>query len=364
MTPTPAIISANSYVWGYNFVLPNAAVASLQDGGTFPELLGAIPPELEPVSQVVEAYLEDDLASVRAVDEGAGVYLTATWAAPEVLVPTAVGWEFITSWLPDSGGSSLVLDVAGASTEPGTPLHIWTYKSSDNADQQWTYASDGWIINAESGLYVEIADSDPSDGATIQINHFTGAPNQSWSICGDGFIRSRMNGNVLDVSGGSNSPGTPIISYHPKYPPTQSPGNQGWTMNFAPTLSCNGLVTVISNDSPNDLLITLSPSDGTLLTYPDSPVQLVPPNSVGTYVSTYNTDNEVTFAILDLAISPTNPVVSFEVHQHYCLYEAGTVWADSYHMGNGYTLNCQPNDWYGGAYSQVPGIIVASVTGG
>ena len=136
--PTLATISANSYAWGYNFTFPEAAISALRDSGniasTFSELLGVIPPELKSVTQVVEAHLEADLASARAVDKGAGVYLTATWAAPEVLVPAPIDWGFITSYLENT----LVLDVAGASPEPETPLHVWPYKSSDNADQQWT----------------------------------------------------------------------------------------------------------------------------------------------------------------------------------------------------------------------------------
>ncbi|MGW4687968.1 RICIN domain-containing protein [Streptomyces sp. NPDC004244] len=340
---------------------------ALQDGGTFAEFLGAIPPELEPVSQVVEAHLEDELASVAAVDEGAGVYLTATWATPEVLVPAPVGWDFITSWMTGSDSTALVLDAEGAKTAPGTPLIVWPQKSSDSANQLWSYVNDSWLVNQESGLVVEIANSDPSDGATVQINNFTGAPNQQWSICGDGFIRSRMNGNVLDISGSSNSPGTPVISYHPKYPSTQGSKNQGWTTSFGPTLDCNGLVTVISNDTSKELLVTVTPSGGTLLTYPDSTVQSIQPGSVGVYVSTYSSDNEITFSISDPTYSPQAPVVSFEGHQHYCWYEGGMVWADTYYTTDGYTLNSQPNDWYSGFYSYSggdPGIIVASVQSG
>lgn len=33
--------------------------------------------------------------------------------------------------------TNLVLDVQGASTEPGTPIILWTAKQQDNANQKW-----------------------------------------------------------------------------------------------------------------------------------------------------------------------------------------------------------------------------------
>ena len=86
-----------------------------------------------------------------------------------MLVPAPIDWGFITSYLENT----LVLDVAGASPEPETPLHVWPYKSSDNADQQWTYVNNLYLVGQQSGLVVEIANSDPGDGAAVQINNFT-----------------------------------------------------------------------------------------------------------------------------------------------------------------------------------------------
>lgn len=359
-SPTLTTISANAYVWGYNFVLPAAALSALKDGGTFAELLGAIPPELEPVAPVVEAHLGDNLASVAAMDEGAGVILAATWISPEALVPVPVDWQPITSWLEQD----LVISVEGASTEPGSRLVIFPYKSSDNDDQMWTYVNGLYIQNRKSGLFVEIADSNMGDGGRIQINNYTGAPHQQWAVCGDGFLRNLMSGNVIDLSGGSITPGTPLISYHPKYPATQKPpSNQGWWTPWS-FYSCNNLVTVITNSTSDLLTVQGVPQSTTVLAY-GAPVQIIPPGAVAVYVSFYDNtiggDNNIAFYVYS-EVAP-GVAVSFNSHQHDCGLEAGKLWVDNVAGNEPYVLNTQPSDWYRGGYAYTPGTIVCSVSG-
>ena len=352
---------------------------ALQNGGNggnggngatrFGEFLGVIPPELEPVVPLVEDHLKDGLAAAQAVDRGAGVYLTATWAAPEALVAASVDWSYLTSSLVDDNGNALVLDVAGQSTAPGSPVEIWDSKSSDNGNQLWTYVNGLYLVGQQSGLYLEVASGD--DGAQVQINEFTGALNQQWSICGDGLIRSLLNGNVLDVAGGSNAPGTPVIAYPPKYPPIDGASgaktNQVWQNDFSPTLDCNSLVTVITNNTPNALLITGVPDDETGVLYQYSGVEpgellTFPAGSAAVFVTEYKGDNQITFNVYDLNASNQDPVASFESHQHFCMYEGGEAWADTISYSGPYFLNTQSSDWYDGSYGySLPGIIVSSV---
>ena len=356
--PTLATISADDYWWGYNFVFPEASMSALEESGdvveTFLSLLGDIAEELKPILDFVEDYLKADLGAAKLVDEGAGVYLSAAWIAPAVLVPTPIKWQFIASGL----GHDLVLDVKGASPDPETPIDVWTQKLySEATNQLWTYVNDLYLVGDQSGLVLEIADSDPSDGATIQINNWTGAPNQQWLICGDGFVRSLMNGNVLDVSGASPNAGTPVISYHAKYP--QCP-NQDWVSDLAPSQSCNGLVTTVTNNTPTELTIVATPSSGTELSFPQQPSQPLSAGGVATFVSAYDSENEVSFGIY--APGSTKSVASFDVHQHYCFMEAGDVWADNFNWIGNYILDSQPSDWFVGSYHyDKPGMILCAV---
>ena len=366
--PTLATISANTYAWGYNVVFPKAAMTALHSSKdaakTFRELFSVVPAELESVVKVVEDHIKTELPAVQAADKGAGVVLAATWSAPDVLAPAATEFDNITSAMTDSSGNALVLSVQGNSPNPGTPLVIWNVKSSGNQDQQWQYVNGLYLLNAQ-GLVAEIAGSSTSDSAKIQTNTFTGELNQQWSICGDGFIRSLLNGNVFDVQGGSNKPGTNVISYHPKYPPYQPYTNQEWQTTAAPFLGCNGLVTVIKNATSNSLYVEGVPSSGTTLTYPTTEAQILLPGSVATYATNYYSDNEISFNIFDRNYSTTNSVASFNSHQHYCWFESGDVWADTFNWVDNYTLNSQPSDWYEGSYADsLPGVIVCSVEGG
>jgi hypothetical protein len=249
--------------------------------------------------------------------------------------------------------------VEARTTQPGTPLHNSTYKSSNNQSQQWALVNNCYLQNLNSGLYMEIADSDPNDGAVTQINGYTGNANQQWSICGDGFIRSLMNGNVLGVAGGTNAPGSPVISWHPEYPNAfDPPRDQYWFSDIASRLSCQNLVTVVKNDTPNGLFIQGDAGYGTVMAY-GAHVQSMPPGSVAVYVSEYIDGNEVSFTVMDYDIP--GAVVTFDVHQHWCDVEAGKVWADSFSSNNRYYLNSPATGWYAGAVRGLPGIITASV---
>ncbi|KAG0028140.1 hypothetical protein BGZ81_004989 [Podila clonocystis] len=51
--------------------------------------------------------------------------------------------------------TDLVLDVSAGSTEPGTPIIIWTAKQEDNANQKWYYENKQ-LRNKQTGLYLTV----------------------------------------------------------------------------------------------------------------------------------------------------------------------------------------------------------------
>ena len=267
-----------------------------------------------------------------AVDQGAGVYLTATWAAPEVLIPAPVAWSYLTSAKKDAtNGNPLVLDVKGQQTTPGTPVEVWDFKGTDNGNQLWTYVSDLYLQGQQSGLYLEVADA--GDGATVQINNFTGALNQQWSICGDA----------------------------PPIGNDENPTNQVWQSDFSPTLDCDYLVTVTTNNTLNDFNVSGDPTFGTDMIYSHFPAgtpQNFPAGSVAVFVTAWDNDNSMGVEITD---SNSDFVASYYSHQDDCYLKAGDVSANNAAAAAGYSMNIPSSGWYRGAYNSVPGICVASV---
>ncbi|KAG0037848.1 hypothetical protein BGZ82_001706 [Podila clonocystis] len=63
--------------------------------------------------------------------------------------------------------TDLVLDVSAGSTEPGTPIIIWTAKQEDNANQKWYY-EDKQLRNKQTGLYLTVPDLNANVAADQQ----------------------------------------------------------------------------------------------------------------------------------------------------------------------------------------------------
>jgi hypothetical protein len=68
------------------------------------------------------------------------------------------------------------LDVVGAGTSSGTDVD-W-YACNASAAQDWTYQSDGELINPNSGLCL----TDPGSGTQLQVQTCTDAANQQWTL--------------------------------------------------------------------------------------------------------------------------------------------------------------------------------------
>jgi len=92
------IITAKAYPWGFRFTIPESAMKEFTDTGdvvaAFMSLGGAAivasGGALGPVVVVVAAYVAAELAWMKAVDRGKGVYLNGPWVAPAAIVPTAI----------------------------------------------------------------------------------------------------------------------------------------------------------------------------------------------------------------------------------------------------------------------------------
>ncbi|MFC5368906.1 hypothetical protein [Salinirubrum litoreum] len=92
------LITARAYWWGYQFRIPEAAMQDFNEAGNvvaaFMTLGGsaiaASGGTLAPVLAVTAAYVAAELALMNVVDGGKGVYLTASWASPALIVPTAI----------------------------------------------------------------------------------------------------------------------------------------------------------------------------------------------------------------------------------------------------------------------------------
>lgn len=92
------VITAEAFWWGYHFVVPESAMKDFTKAGdvtaSFMALGGAAIAasggSLAPAVGVVAAYVAAELALMKAVDKGKGVYLSASWVSPGVIVPTPI----------------------------------------------------------------------------------------------------------------------------------------------------------------------------------------------------------------------------------------------------------------------------------
>ncbi len=92
------VIRAKAFWWGYHFVIPESAMDEFTSIGnvisTFMALGGSVIAasggSLAPVVAIVAAYAAAELAIMQAIDQGKGVYLSASWVSPALIVPTPI----------------------------------------------------------------------------------------------------------------------------------------------------------------------------------------------------------------------------------------------------------------------------------
>jgi hypothetical protein len=86
---------ARAFWWGFHIQVSREDVQQLINGfggaNTFIGLLAPIvPPVIRPFLAVVRVFLEVSTAVLRALDRGRGVYISMSWFAPGIFVPTSV----------------------------------------------------------------------------------------------------------------------------------------------------------------------------------------------------------------------------------------------------------------------------------
>jgi len=137
--------------------------------------------------------------------------------------PAGSGYYFIESKLGN------VIDVAGASTAPGTPLDAYPQKSTGTDNQLWQIVPDSagsgyfFIESKLNSNVIDVAGASTAPGTPLDASpqKSTGTDNQLWQFVADPagycFIMSKLNGNVIDVAGASTAPGTKLDAYPWKY---------------------------------------------------------------------------------------------------------------------------------------------------
>lgn len=111
------------------------------------------------------------------------------------------------------------MEVAGGVNANGTAVQLWDC-DANNANQKWTFASNGTIT--WNGKCLGVAGGAATDGAKAVIWNCDGAANQKWTRNSDGTIRSM--GKCLDVTDGLNANGTKLQIWG-----CSSGPNQRWT---------------------------------------------------------------------------------------------------------------------------------------
>ncbi|HUN32233.1 MAG TPA: RICIN domain-containing protein [Trebonia sp.] len=149
----------------------------------------------------------------------AGVAVPALVASTALAGPASASTEFTVHITPDNT-LGLLLDVSGASTQPGAPVIDWY--ADGGANQEWTFLPDGGtntyeIINANSG---QCLTTDGVAGDQLYQLPCAGGPIQQWQTAitpgqeGVGTIRNVSSGLYVDVSGDSPWPGAAIDTWY------------------------------------------------------------------------------------------------------------------------------------------------------
>jgi hypothetical protein len=132
-----------------------------------------------------------------------------------------------------------VIDIQGASTKAGALLDAFTPKTSGNQNQQWEFIPDPsgsgyyFIKSALNGNVIDILGASTNPGTLLDAypQKTTGLDNQLWAFIPDPanpgcfFIASALNGNVIDIQGSINKSGVVLDAYPRK---TTGTDNQLW----------------------------------------------------------------------------------------------------------------------------------------
>lgn len=120
--------------------------------------------------------------------------------------------------------NDLVLDVKGASHDPGTPVVTWFQKHEDNDNQLWYEDQLVGVIRSKlNKLCLDLND----DNELVLAEFESGRDNQQWLTAGD-RVQSRSDSNrVLDIKGEERSEGATVLAWA-----VHGGDNQKWTFEY------------------------------------------------------------------------------------------------------------------------------------
>ena len=105
------------------------------------------------------------------------------------------------------GKGGLCLDIEGGA-RPGHNLNVYDCNGGGNQRFEWNRNGELRV----SGLCLDVANGNSSDGARVMAYECNGGANQRWRTRG-GEIRSADSGKCLDIENGRARPGTAVIMY-------------------------------------------------------------------------------------------------------------------------------------------------------
>ncbi|PRX50151.1 beta-glucanase (GH16 family) [Prauserella shujinwangii] len=126
---------------------------------------------------------------------------------PQQLV---IDYVRVTDGATSGGGQPIVgladkcVDVAGASTDNGTPVQL--YECNGTAAQRWTFAADGSV--RALGKCLDVAGAGTADGTPVQLYECNGTAAQQWVHTAAGDIVNPHADKCLDVTGADSADGT------------------------------------------------------------------------------------------------------------------------------------------------------------
>jgi hypothetical protein len=135
----------------------------------------------------------------------------------------------------------------------------------------------------------------------------------------------------------------------------------GWN-GFTTTdlvLNCDWAVTTITNQTGNNLTVTLISHDETYI--PGDSSRSLPASGSLSFAAEYGSGLYVQVQIFDPNYSTENSVASFDVHQHQCMLAAHDIWVDTINFIDGYgfsTAVCTNGSYADG----LPGTVSITVT--
>lgn len=91
--PPSGAITCRTYWWGFQLEIPHAILATwVPDTTESPEVvaaIGTIANTIAPFRRRAAAYIASRIGELQQLDRGAGTYVSMTWMAPNIFIPSS-----------------------------------------------------------------------------------------------------------------------------------------------------------------------------------------------------------------------------------------------------------------------------------